>query len=73
MAATVKKTGSKKSKKNIPNGVTESDINRICAPAGIEIHAETADEIAVSILASIIKDTREKVRELARTTTGQVA
>ena len=68
---------SKKAKKLkeqlIDDGVTESDINRICAPAGIEIHAETADEIAVSILASIIKDTREKVRELARTTTGQVA
>ena len=55
------------------DGLSESDVNRICAPAGLEIHAETADEIAVSILAGIMKDNRERLRELARTTTGQVA
>lgn len=40
-------------------GFTSSELERICAPAGIEIHAETVDEIVVSILAGFIKGYRE--------------
>jgi xanthine dehydrogenase accessory factor len=43
-------------------GVDEAQIGRITSPIGLDIHAETPDEIAVSIMAEIIalrnKDTR---------------
>lgn len=43
-------------------GVDEAQIGRINSPIGLDIHAETPDEIAVSIMAEIIalrnKDTR---------------
>jgi xanthine dehydrogenase accessory factor len=43
-------------------GVDEAQIRRITSPIGLDIHAETPDEIAVSIMAEIIalrnKDTR---------------
>jgi xanthine dehydrogenase accessory factor len=35
-------------------GVQNSDLDRITAPIGIELHAETPEEIAVSILAEIV-------------------
>lgn len=52
----------------VDDGVLESDIDRVCAPAGIEIYAETTDEIVVSILAGIIKDYRKELRHSPRTT-----
>lgn len=39
-------------------GVAESALDRIHAPIGIEIHAETLEEIAVSILSEVIRVTR---------------
>jgi len=36
------------------NGVSETDIKRVSSPMGLEIHAETPEEIAVSILSEII-------------------
>jgi len=36
-------------------GISEADLQRIHAPIGIEIHAETPEEIAISILAQIIQ------------------
>ncbi len=36
-------------------GVSESDLRRVHAPIGIEIHAETPEEIAISIMAQIIQ------------------
>jgi len=36
-------------------GVSESDLQRVHAPIGIEIHAETPEEIAVSIMAQVIQ------------------
>jgi xanthine dehydrogenase accessory factor len=41
-------------------GVSEAALARVHAPIGIEIHAETPQEIAVSIMAEIIQVKREK-------------
>jgi xanthine dehydrogenase accessory factor len=41
-------------------GIAASALDRVHAPIGIEIHAETPQEIAVSIMAEIIKSKREK-------------
>jgi xanthine dehydrogenase accessory factor len=38
----------------LANGVSEDDLKRIKCPIGLDIHAETPDEIAISILAEII-------------------
>jgi xanthine dehydrogenase accessory factor len=40
-------------------GVDDSSLERIHTPVGIELHAETVEEIAVSILSEVIKVTRE--------------
>jgi xanthine dehydrogenase accessory factor len=39
----------------IEAGITEESISRIKTPIGMDIHAETPDEIAVSIMAEIIQ------------------
>lgn len=43
------------SKKLRENGVPGEQIKRVHSPIGLEIHAETPEEIAVSIMAEIIK------------------
>ncbi len=43
------------SKKLLDNGVTQDLIDRVHSPIGLEIHAETPEEIAVSIMAEIIE------------------
>jgi xanthine dehydrogenase accessory factor len=40
--------------KLIEAGVTEKQINRVVSPMGLELNAETPEEIAVSIIAQII-------------------
>jgi len=40
--------------KLLENGISKEDINRVKSPIGIFIHAETPNEIAVSIMAEII-------------------
>jgi xanthine dehydrogenase accessory factor len=37
------------------NGITEEALNRVSAPIGIDINSETPEEIAVSIVAELIK------------------
>jgi xanthine dehydrogenase accessory factor len=39
-------------------GVTPTDLDRVTAPIGLELHAETPEEIAVSILAEIVAHRR---------------
>lgn len=45
-------------KRLIEAGVQTTDLERVHAPIGIELHAETLEEIAVSILSEIIKVNR---------------
>jgi xanthine dehydrogenase accessory factor len=52
--------GSKKKVKEVKErlvqkGVSQQQLNKVHAPMGIEIGAETPEEIAISILAEIIK------------------
>ncbi len=50
-----KRRWSTTSKKLVTNGVPAELIKRVHSPIGIEIHAETPEEIAVSIMAEIIE------------------
>ncbi len=43
------------SKKLIEQGIAAESLKRVRSPIGLEIHAETPEEIAVSIMAEIIK------------------
>jgi xanthine dehydrogenase accessory factor len=43
-------------------GFSRSDFDRVCSPIGIDIRAETPEEIAVSIVAQLIKVRAEKDR-----------
>ena len=43
----------------LTDGIGESDINRIVSPAGLDVGAETIDEIVVSILAGLVKESRQ--------------
>lgn len=56
----------------LTDGISESDINRIVSPAGLEIGAETTDEIVVSILAGLVKE-RRKPQLVVADMTEQVA
>ncbi len=57
--------GSKKKIKTLfddllEKGIPKEDLNRVHAPIGLEIHAETPEEIAVSIVAELIKVRRSQ-------------
>lgn len=41
-------------------GVSQEILDHVRAPIGIEINAETPQEIAVSIMAEVIQSTRQK-------------
>lgn len=45
--------------KLVEAGVAEADLDRVVSPIGIEIHAETPEEIAVSVLAQVVADRRQ--------------
>jgi xanthine dehydrogenase accessory factor len=42
-------------KKLMESGITKERLDKVHSPIGIEIYAETPEEIAVSIMAEIIK------------------
>jgi xanthine dehydrogenase accessory factor len=44
-------------------GVDETSLDRIHNPVGIELNAETVEEIAVSILSEVIQVTRGSIAE----------
>lgn len=52
--------------KLIDLGIPQEELDRVHSPMGLELHAETPEEIAVSILAEIILVSRSKVTEVAR-------
>lgn len=45
-------------KKLLEQGVAEEKISRVYSPVGLELNAETPEEIAVSILAQITQHRR---------------
>ena len=45
------------------DGITDEQLARVHAPIGLEIGAETPEEIAVSILAEVIKVRAESKRK----------
>lgn len=51
--------------KLLANGVSEEDILRIKSPIGLDINAETPEEIAVSIMSEIITIRNEQKRQLS--------
>ena len=56
----------------LADGVLASDVKRICAPAGVDIDAETTDEIVISLLAGLVKDTRQAA-SVVTSLSGEVA
>ena len=50
-------------KELVDSGVDEASLGRIHVPVGIELHAETIEEIAVSILSEVIQVTRGEQAE----------
>lgn len=46
-------------KQLLESGVDESSLERIHVPIGIELHAETVEEIAVSIMSEVIRENRD--------------
>ena len=53
-----KKTHAARKNRLLNSGITEQQFNRIRGPAGLDINAKTPAEIAISILAELIKDWR---------------
>jgi xanthine dehydrogenase accessory factor len=50
-------------KKLLERGVPEDHISRVTSPVGLELNAETPEEIAVSIMAQIIMLSRDGTGE----------
>lgn len=60
------KTHAKRVKRLREDGLSDTEINRIRAPVGLDIGAESPKEIALSILAEIIQEKRKGVDEPAK-------
>jgi len=54
----------------IQSGVPESRLDRVRSPMGLELHAETPEEIAVSIMAEIIQIQHQSHKEKVSTEKG---
>ena len=44
-------------------GVADDQLDRVSSPVGLDIHAETPEEIAVSIMAEIVGELRGREQE----------
>ena len=53
-----KKTHKARKNRLLNSGITEQQFDRIHGPAGLDINAKTPAEIAISILAELVKDWR---------------
>jgi xanthine dehydrogenase accessory factor len=51
-------------------GIADEKLARVRVPAGLEIGAYTAEEIALSIMAEIISERRKGVGEMSRLASG---
>jgi xanthine dehydrogenase accessory factor len=47
----------------VKKGVSEETLNRVHAPIGLDINSETPEEIAVSIVAQLIKTRAEPLSQ----------
>ena len=47
------------------SGIPEEFLSQVHAPLGLDIRAETPEEIAVSIIAEIVRERRSGVRDAA--------
>jgi xanthine dehydrogenase accessory factor len=56
-----RKTHAKRVRRLREDGLSDAEINRVKAPIGLDIGAETPSEIALSILAEIIREKRKAV------------
>ncbi len=45
----------------VREGTPEMALSKVHAPIGLDIHSETPEEIAVSIVAQLIKERRRKL------------
>ena len=55
-----KKTHASRKKRILDQGISEQQFNRVNGPAGLDINAKNPAEIAVSILAELIKNWRSE-------------
>ena len=61
-----RKTQAKRVKRLQEDGLSDTEISRIRAPIGLDIGAESPNEIALSILAEIIQEKRKGVDDPAK-------
>jgi xanthine dehydrogenase accessory factor len=68
-----RKTHAKRVERMLSHGIGDEAINRIHAPIGLDIGAESPSEIAVSVLGEIVASLRKKPLRSAAEKTGQAA
>lgn len=56
-------TQAKRRQRLLEAGLSETQIQRIHGPIGINIHAQTPEEIALSVMAEIVKTRRQPVKD----------
>lgn len=55
-----KKTNANRRERLLSEGITDLQFSRLHAPVGLDIHAQTPEEIALSIMAEVVKSYRRR-------------